>query len=30
MRAVLTAAHAIGAIRIPDPLRAWHPEMVAE
>ena len=30
MRAVLTAAHAIGAIRIPDPLRAWHPEMLAE
>jgi len=28
MRAVLTAAHALGAIKIPDPLRAWHPEMV--
>lgn len=29
MRAVLTAAHALGAIRIPDPLRAWNPESVA-
>lgn len=28
MRAVLTAAHALGAVRIPDPLRAWHPETV--
>ncbi len=29
MRAVLTAAHALGAVRIPDPLRAWHPEIVS-
>jgi isopentenyldiphosphate isomerase len=28
MRAVLTAAHAFGAVRIPDPLRAWHPETI--
>lgn len=29
MRAVLTAAHALGAVRIPDGLRAWQPEIVA-
>lgn len=29
MRAVLTAAHAIGALRIPEPLRAWHPDAIS-
>lgn len=28
MRAVLTAAHAVGSIRIPETMKAWHPDTV--